>query len=112
MPNLSLGKKILNAALVLLMASFLLEKFVSFPYSKEINEYLQNLAIPFMTLIINNSEEQGEHNIINDGIKRKNDNSNKNANDLANEGNNEEAIPPEPANVDNPNQLNQIYDYN
>ena len=35
MPNLSLGKKILNAALVLLMASFLLEKFVSFPYLKK-----------------------------------------------------------------------------
>ena len=46
MANLSLGKKILNAALVLLMASFLLEKFVSFPYLKKINEYLQNL--PFL----------------------------------------------------------------
>ena len=63
-----------------------------------------------MTLIINNSEEQGEPNIINDGIKRKNDNSNKNANDLANEGNNEEDIPPEPANAENQlNQLNKIY---
>ena len=109
MPNLSLGKKILIAALVLLMASFLLEKFVSYPCLKKINEYLQNLAIPFITLIINNSEEQGEPNIINDGIKRKNDNSNKNANDLANEGNNEEDIPPEPANAENQNQLNQIY---
>ena len=109
MPNLSLGKKILIAALVLLMASFLLEKFVSYPCLKKINEYLQNLAIPFITLIINNSEEQGEPNIINDGIKRKNDNSNKNANDLANEGNNEEDIPTEPANAENQNQLNQIY---
>ena len=107
MPNLSLGKKILNAALVLLMASFLLEKFVSFPYSKKIIEYLQNLVIPFMTLIINISEGQGEP-IINDGIQGNNHNNNENANDLANEGNNE-AIPPEPANGQNQNQLNQEY---
>ena len=108
MPNLSLGKKILNAALVLLMASFLLEKVVSFPYLKKINEYLQNLAIPFITLIINICEGQGEHNIINDGIQGNNDNTNEGANDLANEGNNEEAIPHEPANENN--QLNHIYD--
>ena len=86
MPNLSLEKKILNAALVLLMASFFIEKFVSFPYSKEINEYLQNLVIPFMTLIINISERQREPNIINDGIQGNNDNNNENKNDLANEG--------------------------
>ena len=106
MPNLSLEKKILNAALILLMASFFIEKFVSFPYSKEINEYLQNLTNTFMTLIINISEGQGEPNIINDGIQGNNHNSNKNANDLANEGNNEEAIPPEPANAQNSNKLN------
>ena len=110
MPNLSLEKKILNAALVLLMASFFIEKFVSFPYSKEINECLQNLVIPFLTLIINISERQREPNIINDGIQRNNDNNKENANDLANEGNNEEAIPPEPNNEENANQLNQIYD--
>ena len=110
MPNLFLEKKILNAALVLLMASFFIEKFISFPYSKEINECLQNLDIPFMTLIINISEGQGEPSIINDGIHGNNDNNNKNANDLANEGNNEEAIPPEPNNAENVNQLNQIYD--
>ena len=102
-------KKILNAALVLLMASFLLEKFVSFPYSKKIIEYLQNLVIPFMTLIINISEGQGEPSIINDGIHGNNDNNNKNANDLANEGNNQEAIPPALANQDNQNQLNEEY---
>ena len=106
MPNLSLEKKILNAALILLMASFFIEKFVSFPYSKEINECLQNLVIPFMTLIINISERQREPNIINDGIQRNNDNNNENENDLANEGNNEEAIPPEPANAQNSNKLN------
>ena len=92
------------------MASFFIEKFISFPYSKEINECLQNLDIPFMTLIINISEGQGEPSIINDGIHGNNDNNNKNANDLANEGNNEEAIPHEPANENNQNQLNQIYD--
>ena len=97
-------KKILNAALVLLMTSFLLEKFVSFPYSKKIIEYL---VIFFMTLIINISEGQGEP-IINDGIQANNHNNNENANDLANEGNNE-AIPPEPANGQNQNQLNQEY---
>ena len=106
MPNILSKKKILNAALVLLMASFLLEKFVSFPYSKKIIEYLQNLVIPFMTLIINISEGQGEP-IINDGIQGNNHNNNENANDLANEGNNE-AIPPEPANGQNQNQLNQL----
>ena len=110
MPNLFLEKKILNAALVLLMASFFIEKFISFPYSKEINECLQNLGIPFMTFLINISERQVEPNIINDGIQGNNDNNNENANDLANEGNNEEAIPPEPNNAENVNQLNQIYD--
>ena len=110
MPNLFLEKKILNAALVLLMASFFIEIFVSFPYSKEIDKCLQNLDIPFMALIINISEGQGEPSIINDGIHGNNDNNNKNANDLANEGNNEEAIPPEPNNEENVNQLNQIYD--
>ena len=92
------------------MASFFIEKFVSFPYSKEINEYLQNLTNTFMTLIINISEGQGEPNIINDGIQN-NHNNKENANDLANEGNtnNEEAIPHEPANGQNQNQLNQKY---
>ena len=89
------------------MASFLLEKVVSFPCLKKINEYLQNLAIPFITLIINICEGQGEHNI-NDGIQGNNDNTNEGANDLANEGNNEEAIPHEPANENK--QLNHIYD--
>jgi c-di-AMP phosphodiesterase-like protein len=110
MPNLSLVKKILNAALVLLIASFVIEIFVSFPYSEEIDKCLQKLVIPFMTLLINISEKQVEPNIINDGIQGNNDNSNENANDLANEGNNEEAIPPEPNNEENANQLNQIYD--
>jgi len=92
------------------MASFFIEKFISFPYSKEINECLQNLVIPFMTFLINISERQVEPNIINDGIQGNNDNNNENANDLANEGNNEEAIPPEPKNEKKVNQLNQIYD--
>ena len=60
--------------------------------------------------LINISEGQGESNIINDGIQGSNDNNNKNANDLANEGNNEEAIPPKPKKKKKVNQLNQIYD--
>jgi hypothetical protein len=108
MPNLSLVKKILNAALVLLIASFFIEIFVSFPYSEEIDKCLQKLVIPFMTFLINISERQVEPNIINDGIQG--NNNNENANDLANEGNNEEAIPPQPNNGENENQLNQIYD--
>ena len=51
----------------------------------------------------------GEHNIINDGIQGNNDNINENANDLANEGNNQEAIPPALANQDDQNQLNKNY---
>ena len=109
MPNLSLVKKILNAALVLLIASFFIEIFVSFPYSEEIDKCLQKLVIPFMTFLINISERQVEPNIINDGIQGNNDN-NENANDLANEGNNEEAIPPEPANAEEQKkQLNKKY---
>ena len=95
MPNLSLVKKILNAALVLLIASFVIEIFVSFPYSEEIDKCLQKLVIPFMTLLINISERQVEPGVVGDGIQGNNDN-NENANDLANEGNNEEAIPPRP----------------
>ena len=37
------------------------------------------------------------------------ENINENANDLANEGNNQEAIPPALANQDNQNQLNEEY---
>ena len=111
MPNLSLGRKMLNAALVLLIVSFLIEKLFSFPFLKVINEYLLSLVIPFITLIINNSEGTGESNInINDGIQGNNAANNENANNLADEGNNEEAIPPESANPKNVNQLNKIYD--
>ena len=108
MPNLSLVKKILNAALVLLIASFVIEIFVSFPYSEEIDKCLQKLVIPFMTFLINISERQVEPGVVGDGIQGNNDN-NENANDLANEGNNEEAIPPRPKKKKKVNQLNQIY---
>ena len=108
MPNLSLVKKILNAALVLLIASFVIEIFVSFPYSEEIDKCLQKLVIPFMTLLINISERQVEPGVVGDGIQGNNDN-NENANDLANEGNNEEAIPPRPKKKKKVKQLNQIY---
>ena len=108
MPNLSLVKKILNAALVLLIASFVIEIFVSFPYSEEIDKCLQKLVIPFMTFLINISERQVEPGVVGDGIQGNNDN-NENANDLANEGNNEEAIPPRPKKKKKVNQLNKIY---
>ena len=108
MPNLSLVKKILNAALVLLIASFFIEIFVSFPYSEEIDKCLQKLVIPFMTFLINISERQVEPGVVGDGIQGNNDN-NENANDLANEGNNEEAIPPRPKKKKKVKQLNQIY---
>ena len=110
MPNLSVGKKILIAALVLLMASFLLEEFVSYPCLKKINEYLQNLAIPLITIINYIYEGQGEHNINKDGIQGNKDNVDEGANDLANKGNNEEAIPHEPANENEQKQLNHKYD--
>jgi hypothetical protein len=108
MPNLSLVKKILNAALVLLIASFVIEIFVSFPYLEEIDKCLQKLVIPFMTFLINISERQVEPGVVGDGIQGNNDN-NENANDLANEGNNEEAIPPRPKKKKKVNQLNKIY---
>ena len=109
MPNLSLGRKMLNAALVLLIVSFLLSELYSFPFLNEVCEFLRCLVIPFITLIINNSEGQGEPIAIRDDNQGNNDNINENANDLANEGNNQEAIPPALANQDDQNQLNEEY---
>ena len=59
---------------------------------------------------IYNSEGSGEPNIINNDNQGNNDAINENANDLANEGNNQEAIPPASANPENVNQLNEAYD--
>ena len=101
---------ILNAGLVLLIVSFLITKFYSFRILKEICEYMQNLVIPIITLIINNSEGPGEPNIINHDNQGNNDAIDENANDLANEGNNQEVIPPASANPENQNQLNKDYD--
>ena len=70
---------------------------------------MQNLIIPIITLIINNSEGPGEPNII-IGHQGSNDPIGENANDLANEGNNQEAIRHVPANQRNQNQLNEDYD--
>ena len=103
MANLSSSRKILIAALVLLIASFLIKKLYSFPFVNQICEYMQNLIITI-------SEGQGEPNIINNGNQGNNDAINENANDLANEGNNQEAIPPAQANPENQNQLNEGYD--
>ena len=90
--NLSSRRKILNASLVLLIASFLIKKLFSLPFVDPIYEYIQNLFIPIISLIINNSEGPGEPITIYNDNQGNNDNVN--ANDLANERNNQEAIPP------------------
>ena len=98
MPNLSLRRKMLNAALVLLIVSFLLSELYSFPFLNEVCEYLRCLVIPFITFLINKNEGPGKPKIINNGNKGNNNAINENANDLANEGNNQETIPPAQAN--------------
>ena len=109
MPNHTTRRKILNAALVFLIASFLIKKLFSFPFLNEICEYLQNLFIPYITLIISNSEGPGEPNLINIDNQGNNIEIEENANDLANARNNQEAIRPAPANQPNNTQLNEKY---
>ena len=92
MPNLSSCRKILNASLVLLIASFLIKKLFSLPVVDTIYEYIQSLVIPIISLIINNTEGPGEPIPVYNDNQGNNDNVN--ANDLANERNNQEAIPP------------------
>ena len=82
----------------------------SLPVVDTIYEYIKNLVIPIITIIINISGGPGEPNIINNGNQGNNDGINENANDLANEGNNQEAILPAQANPENQNQLNKGYD--
>ena len=106
--NLSSRRKILNASLVLLIASFLIKKLFSFPFANQIYEYIQNLIIPIISLIINNSEGPGEPIPVYNDNQGNNDNVN--ANDLANERNNQKAIPPAQDNQKNQNQLNKDYD--
>ena len=68
---------------------------------------MQNLIIPIISLIINNTEGPGEPiPVYNDN---QGNNVDVNANDLANERNNQEAIPPALANQDDQNQLNEEY---
>ena len=57
---------------------------------------MQNLIIPIISLIINNSEGPGEPIPVYNDNQGNSDNVN--ANDLANERNNQEAISPAPAN--------------
>ena len=106
--NLSSRRKILNASLVLLIASFLIKKLFSLPFVNQIYEYMQNLIIPIISLIINNSEGPGEPIPVYNDNQGNNDNVN--ANDLANERNNQEAIPPTQAKQKNKKQLNKGYD--
>ena len=96
MPNLSLSRKILNASIVLFIASYLIKKLFSFPLANQIYECMQNPVIPIINLIINNSERPGEPIAIHND--NQGNNNNENANDLANEGNNQETIPPAQAN--------------
>ena len=110
MPNLSREKTLLIAALVLFMASYWIKKFVSFPYLEEIKECMQYLVIPIITIIINYSEGPGGAIIVNIDNQGNNADGNEDANDLANEGNYQEAIPPEPANQENKNKVNNKYD--
>ena len=98
MPNLSLTRKILIAANVLLIVSFLLKELFSFPFLNEICKYLRILVIPFITIIIIINERPGGPNIISNDNQGNNDAIDENANDLANERNNQEAISPAPAN--------------
>ena len=98
MPNLSFTRKILIAANVLLIVSFLLKELFSFPFLKEMCECLRILVIPFITIIINYNERPGRPNIINHDSQGNNVAIDENANDLANERNNQEAISPPPAN--------------
>ena len=77
---------------------FLIKKLYSFPFLNEICEYLQNLVIPCITIIINNSEGAGEPNIINNDNQGNNVAIDENANNMTKEGNNQEAISPAPAN--------------
>ena len=107
MPNLSLSRKILNASIVLFIASYWIKELFSFPLAGQICKCLQNLVIPILNLIINNSERPGEPIAIHND--NQGNNNNENANDLANEGNNQEAIPPALANQDDQNQLNEEY---
>ena len=59
---------------------------------------MQNLIIPIISLIINNSEGPGEPIPIYNDNQGNNVDVNENTNDLANERNNQEAISPAPAN--------------
>ena len=90
------------------MASYWIKKFVSFPILEEICECMQYLVIPIITIIINYSEGPGGAIIVNIDNQGNNAADNEDANDLANGGNNQEAIPPDPANQDN--QINEGYD--
>ena len=71
---------------------------------------MQNLVIPIINLIINNSEGPGEPITIYNDNQGNNDDINENANDLANERSNQEAIPHTQANPKNSNKLNKGYD--
>ena len=85
MPNISFARKMLNCACILLILTFITEKVWSISLC---NEYIQNLFIPLLTIIINTQSGSVEENShtnntgINDIITGRN-NSNENSSDLA-----------------------------
>jgi len=110
MPNLSFTRKILIAVNVLLIASFLIKEYVSFPFLNKIRKYLRGLVVPCITIIISISEGPGEPNPNNSDNQGNNVEIEENANDLANARINQEAIRPAPAKQLNKKQLSEDYD--
>ena len=90
--------------------SFFFDKKIVFLSLFEWNKrILTKPFIPYITLIISNSEGPGEPNLINNDNQGNNVEIEENANDLANARNNQEAIRPAPANQPNNTQLNEKY---
>ena len=70
MPNLSLERKILNFALILLMVCFIIEQLSG---SSFYTNYLQGLFIPIINVIIKNREGPEEYFIRRDEDGQRND---------------------------------------
>ena len=87
MGNLSTSRKILNYACILLMLTFIIEKIWSISL---LNEYIRNLIIPFLAIIINIQsglvgKKANRINAGTNGDSQGRSNSIKNSNDVANE---------------------------
>lgn len=87
MGNLSTSRKMLNYACALLMLNFIIEKILSISL---LSEYIRNLIIPFLAIIINiqSSLVKQKANRINEGtneVSQGRSNSIRNYNDVENE---------------------------